>query len=91
MGRTEISSAEALVILFVQICTSVRLLAAALYFICEAVMSHLNAYGDINKLFEKINDLAVVFMIVFLKKSLHTLFLQAKICIAHHKRQIDRL
>lgn len=35
-------------------------------------MIHLNAYGDLNKLFEKINDLAVVFMIAFLKKSLHT-------------------
>lgn len=72
MERTEISSAEALMVLFVQICTSVRLLAAALHFLCEAVMIHLNAYGDLNKLFEKINDLAVVFMIVFLKKSLHT-------------------
>ena len=63
-------------VLFVQICTSIRLLAAALHFICEAVMIHLNAYGDLNKIFEKIfekiNNLAVVFMIVFLKKTLHT-------------------
>jgi len=58
--------------LFVQICTSIRLLAATLHFICETVMIHLSACGDLNKLFEKINDLAVVFMIVFLKKSLHT-------------------
>lgn len=72
MERREISSAEALMVLFVQICTSVRLLAAALYFICEAVMIHLNAYGDLNKLFEKINDLAVVFMILFSEKCLHT-------------------
>lgn len=72
--REKISSAEALMVLFVhsQICTSVRLLAAALHFVCEAVMIHLSAYGDLNKLFEKINDLAVGFMIVFLKKSLHT-------------------
>lgn len=72
MEKREITPAEALMVLFVQICTSVRLLAAALYFICEAVMIHLNAYGDLNKLFEKINDLAVVFMIVFPEKCLHT-------------------
>lgn len=35
-------------------------------------MIHLNAYGDLNKLFEKINGLAVVFMIVFPEKCLHT-------------------
>lgn len=72
MERTESSSAEALMVLFVQICTSVKSLAAAPHFICEAVMIHLNAYGDLNKLFGKINDLAVGFMIVFPKKSLHT-------------------
>lgn len=71
MERTESSSAEALMVLFVQICTSVRFLAAAPHFGCEAVMIHLNAYGDLNKLFKKTNYLAVVFMIVFLKKSLH--------------------